>query len=305
MALQKLQPVLMFAAQHPEADLSLQALAHEARLSPFHLHRMFSAVAGETPKRYTLRLRLDRAAGMLLTSRASVLDIALVCGFQSHEVFSRAFRRRFGISPAAYRKRGFVVEIDVGQAARHVELVVQAGPCIGLYRHRDDGNAGEDMEYSITKRNIAPQPVLAVRRRVKPDAMAVALAEMFGEIFVFAQSSGTAMAGHPLTRFIEWGPGLITIDGCLPIAAPFTGKPFTGKPSGNVCGDSLPGGPVATMMHTGPYDKLIGAHAAMQQWIEEQGFVAQGAPWETYITDPAEYPDPNDWKTEIFWPLEG
>ena len=40
MALQKLQPVLMFAAQHPEADLSLQALAREARLSPFQLHRM-------------------------------------------------------------------------------------------------------------------------------------------------------------------------------------------------------------------------------------------------------------------------
>jgi effector-binding domain-containing protein len=58
------------------------------------------------------------------------------------------------------------------------------------------------------------------------------------------------------------------------------------------------------MMHTGPYEKLIGAHAAMQQWIEAQGFVAQGS-WESYVTDPVDYPDPDDWKTEIFWPLEG
>ncbi len=156
------------------------------------------------------------------------------------------------------------------------------------------------MEYSITKREITPQPVLAVRRRVKPDAMAAALAEIFGEIFVFAQSTGTALAGQPLTRFVQWGPGLITIDGCLPVATP-----FTGEPSGNVRAGTLPGGPVATMLHTGPYDKLVGAHAAVQQWIEAQDFVASGAPWETYITDPTEYPDPKDWKTEIFWPLEG
>jgi AraC family transcriptional regulator len=245
-------------------------------------------------------LRLDRAAGRLLTSRDTALDIALACGFRSHEVFSRAFRRRFGVNPTTYRKRGFVDAVNSNQALRHVEVVMQSGPCIGLYRHRDAGVSGEEMEYSITRREIASQPVLAVRRRVKPDAMAAALGEMFGEIFMFAHTSGTAMAGQPLTRFVEWGPGLITIDGCVPIAAP-----FTGDAKGNVRGDSLPGGPVATMVHTGPYDKLMGAHAAMQQWIEEQGLVAQGSPWEQYVTDPAEYPDPNDWKTEIFWPLGG
>jgi AraC family transcriptional regulator len=305
MLFRKLQPVLKFAAEHLNQDVSLAVLARETRLSPFHLQRVFSAVAGETPKKFTLRLRLDLAAGMLLANRDSVLDIALACGFQSNEVFSRAFKRRFGINPARYRKRGFAGGIDAEQTARHIDVVTHSGPCIGLYHlglhhHREDLSSGEEMEYSITKREIAPQPVLAVRRRVKPDAMAAALAEIFGEIFVFAQSTGTALAGQPLTRFIEWGPGLITIDGCLPVATP-----FTGEPSGNVRADTLPGGKVAMMLHTGPYDKLVGAHAAVQRWIEEQGLVAGGAPWETYITDPTEYPDPKDWKTEIFWPLDG
>ena len=56
--------------------------------------------------------------------------------------------------------------------------------------------------------------------------------------------------------------------------------------------------------HTGPYDKLTEAHAAIQVWIEDQGLVTAGAPWESYVTDPADYHDPADWKTEIFWPVK-
>jgi hypothetical protein len=60
----------------------------------------------ETPKRYTSRLRLKRAALRLLLLDDGVLDIALDCGFSCHETFSRAFRRRFGVAPQAFRKNG-------------------------------------------------------------------------------------------------------------------------------------------------------------------------------------------------------
>ena len=59
----------------------------------------------------------------------------------------------------------------------------------------------------------------------------------------------------------------------------------------------------ATTIHTGSYDQLQDAYGAIQQWIEAEGLVADGAPWESYVTDPAEHPDPRDWKTEVFWPL--
>src|SRR5580658_773694 len=103
----QIQPVLAFAAANLDEAVSLTALAEQAGLSPFHLHRIFSAAAGETPKQYTLRLRLARAALLLLRGKQSVLNVALACGFQSHETFCRAFRRRFGINPGAYRARGF------------------------------------------------------------------------------------------------------------------------------------------------------------------------------------------------------
>ena len=83
----------------------------------------------------------------------------------------------------------------------------------------------------------------------------------------------------------------------MPIAVPVPGE-------GEIRGDTLPGDFVATTTHTGSYDKLSEAHAAVQVWMEEQGLVAAGAPWESYVTDPADYPDPAEWKTEIFWPVE-
>ncbi len=154
------------------------------------------------------------------------------------------------------------------------------------------------MAYSITKKQIAPQPVLMVRRRVKPSEVATVLAEVLGHVFRHAQLYGMALAGQPLTRYLEWGPGLWTIEAGMPVTA------HVAAPAGkDLRAETLPGGFVATTTHAGAYDKLTEAHAAVQQWIEAEGLIAAGAPWEVYVTDPADFPDPKDWKTEIFWPL--
>jgi AraC family transcriptional regulator len=60
---------------------------------------------------------------------------------------------------------------------------------------------------------------------------------------------------------------------------------------------------VATTVHAGPYDKLPDAYAAIEQWMEAEGLVAAGAPWESYLNDPSDFPDPKDWKTEVSWPV--
>jgi effector-binding domain-containing protein len=59
----------------------------------------------------------------------------------------------------------------------------------------------------------------------------------------------------------------------------------------------------ATTIHMGPYDELPDAYGAIEQWIEAEGLISAGPAWESYITDPSEYPDPKDWKTEVFWPI--
>jgi AraC family transcriptional regulator len=295
--LRQLHPVLKWMTANLDRKLSLQALAERAGLSAFHLHRVFSAVAGETPKQFTLRLRLGRAAVLLLTGRESVLNIALACGFESHEVFCRMFRRRYGMTPSAYRARGFAMPVTEEQARFHAGLVAEVGPCIGLYHIKEQATVQRDaMEYSITKKQLEPQPVLAVRRRVARPELATALGEVYGRVYAHVQQNGIAMAGAPYARYLEMGTGLWTIEAGLPVIAPSGGE-------GDIAAGTLPGGLVAMTVHAGSYDQLHEAHAAIQKWMDKEGLRSAGAPWESYVTDPGTYPDPKDWKTEVFWPV--
>jgi AraC family transcriptional regulator len=180
--------------------------------------------------------------------------------------------------------------------------VEQAAPCLKLYHLQQRSELEKTvMTYSVTRKDIAPQPVLVMRRRVKRSDIAATIGEVLPHVFAHAQHHGIALAGLPFTRYIEMGPGLITMEPGMRIAS---GDGRTSKSGGaGVVADTLPGGPVATTTHTGPYEGLPDAYAAIQEWIEEQGFVASGSPWECYITDPSEQPDPKDWKTEVLWPL--
>ena len=297
--LRQVQPVLAFAATHLEEELPLATLAAQAGLSAFHLHRIFAAAAGETPKQFTLRLRLGRAAAMLLTAEDSVLSVALACGFQSHEGFCRAFRRRFGMTPSAYRRRGLAAGIRAPEAREHAAVVNQVGPCVALYRISNESRSKENgMTYSVTKQVIAPQPVLVVRRTVKRSEIASTIGEVLPRVFQYAQQSGIPLVGPPFARYVEVGPGLLTIEPGMRVAA--AGVVVSGA---EVVADTLPGGPVAVTTHVGPYDQLHEAYVALEEWMKAEGLKAGGAPWESYVTDPADFPDPADWKTEVFWPL--
>jgi AraC family transcriptional regulator len=84
-------------------DTSGDDLAARAYLSRFHFDRVVGAVAGETPARLRRRVLLERAAFRLVTSRATVLDVAIEAGYSSNEAFTRAFQRAYGVGPSAWR----------------------------------------------------------------------------------------------------------------------------------------------------------------------------------------------------------
>jgi AraC family transcriptional regulator len=92
---------------HLDGELTLAGLAAVAAFSPFHFHRVFKAVTGETLFDFIQRLRVERAAGALVAHpRQSVLEIALDHGFASAATFARAFRSRFGMSATEWRAGG-------------------------------------------------------------------------------------------------------------------------------------------------------------------------------------------------------
>jgi AraC-like DNA-binding protein len=89
-----------------------EELAGRLYLSRFHLDRVVSSVAGEPPRRFRRRILLGRAAYRLLTTDRSVLDVAVEAGYGSHEAFTRAFARAYGVPPAQWRRHPRAIRIE-------------------------------------------------------------------------------------------------------------------------------------------------------------------------------------------------
>ncbi len=278
-------------------DQTLGSMASHVGCSRYHLHRKISKILGETPKKYTSRVRLQRAAATLAKTNDSVLAIALESGFESHEVFSRAFKRLFGRTPRNFRKR-MVESYSYAERSRHHMHVQNIAPCISLYRipksqYRTINNMPTE---SIVKKEIEAQPILFIQRKIAQTQLQPTMAECFGALFGYGVKSGFAIAGQPIARYINTGPGLWTVDFIMPLAN-------SAEPEGEMQAGFLYEGSVAVAVHKGPYEELPETNAAVERWIEEKGLTANGPPWESYVTSPAEIPDPANWITEVYWPV--
>lgn len=102
----RINRVLDFIDRNIARELTLDELADVANFSPYHFHRIFSGMTGETVSRFIGRLRIERAATKLcIDPDLSVTDIALDLGYSSSAVFARVFKERFGCSATEWRSR--------------------------------------------------------------------------------------------------------------------------------------------------------------------------------------------------------
>ena len=93
--------------RHLGEELRLEELARVACFSPFHFHRIYAAITGETIREFVARIRLERAASSLLRHPdRSVTEIALDAGFGGSAAFARAFRAAYGTTASEFRKIG-------------------------------------------------------------------------------------------------------------------------------------------------------------------------------------------------------
>lgn len=100
----RLKRVLDYIEAHLGDPISLDDLACEACLSPFHFSRLFREATGLAPHRYLTGRRIHHAQQMILAGQASLVEVALDTGFGSQANFARVFRRSTGVSPRAYRE---------------------------------------------------------------------------------------------------------------------------------------------------------------------------------------------------------
>ena len=102
---ERLLRVLVHIQEHLDEPLALEELARLACLAPYHFHHVFTGMLGESLASHVRRLRLERAATRLKFTEMPVVEIAFEAAYETHEAFSRAFRKAFGLSPAQFRKR--------------------------------------------------------------------------------------------------------------------------------------------------------------------------------------------------------
>lgn len=152
------------------------------------------------------------------------------------------------------------------------------------------------MTYDIVRTTLEAQPVLFCSGRASMAELATLLGQLLPKVFGYATESGATMVGPPFVRYTEFSENEIAIEAGMPVAPGAAGK-------GDIELGELPAGPAASTIHTGPYDGLRDAHEAVEAWIRTQGTSPSGAPWEVYLTDPGEVPDPANWKTQVLWPV--
>lgn len=153
------------------------------------------------------------------------------------------------------------------------------------------------MSYEIRTRRLDPQPVLSIRGPVDPDGIEEAVGEFLGEVWKKLEADGREPAGPPFTRYHQIGESELVLEAGFPVSEEAAGE-------GRIESGELPGGEAISTDHIGPYEELPAAGEALEAWARERGRSAAGPRWEVYWTDPGEVEDPEQWRTEVFMPLQ-
>lgn len=111
----RINRVMDYIRLHLDKSFDLATLAGVASFSPYHFHRIFTAMVGETPNNFVSRIKLEKAAQLLHNNpKASVSDVAFLCGFVNISSFSRAFKSHFNMTTTEFRNQDKPIYIKNG-----------------------------------------------------------------------------------------------------------------------------------------------------------------------------------------------
>jgi AraC family transcriptional regulator len=280
--------VLLHIQAHLDEPLDLERLADVAHFSPFHFHRVFRGVVGESVKAHVRRLRLERAAGSLKSGSEPVTTIALDAGYESHEAFTRAFRALFGLSPSAYRRRQRAL------APSGVHVAVRAGAPSFTPLVLEDGI----MEARLVDRE--PLRVAFVRHTGPYDQVGIAWQQLCGwagPLGLLGPESTMLGVSHDDPDVTP--PEKLRYDACIPVGEDV-------EPAGNVGVQTVAGGRYAKTTHVGPYAGLALTYGLLcGQWLPAQDLepAADRPALEFYLDDPETTPEA-ELRTEIYMPVK-
>jgi AraC family transcriptional regulator len=287
---ERLLRALVYIQQHLDEEIELEALARVSHFSPYHFHRIFRGMMGESVKEHIRRLRLERAAVHLKHSRRSVTRIAFESGYESHEAFTRAFRLMFGESPSGFRaRRGTALFIETPSGVHF-----RANGRVNQFRTSTKG--WKTMDVRIKR--VEPMRVAFVRH-VGPY---IACGKAWEALCEWAGRKGLLVPGATFLGLSYDDPGVtpeekLRYDACLVVDDGVEAE-------GDVGIQEIHGGEYAVITHKGPYENLNKTYARiMGEWLPRSGREASANPsFEKYLNFPDDTA-PEDLVTEIHVPL--
>jgi len=121
----RINKVFDYIEENLTSEMSLEQLARVANFSKYHFHRIFYSMVGETLNQFIQRVRIERAATLLLTNRKlSITEVALNCGFSSSSVFARAFNSAFGLSASEWRNNKLAKKSNSGETKSNISQTI-------------------------------------------------------------------------------------------------------------------------------------------------------------------------------------
>jgi AraC family transcriptional regulator len=269
----RIQRVVDYVAEHLDKELDLETLAGVACFSPYHFHRIYRGLLGETVTETVRRLRLQRAAMDLLSRKLSIDRTARRAGYDSQAAFTRAFRAEYGEPPARYRGARRSAQLHQGwdPSLYQVEKIVLPKLRVAAIQHRGD--------YQLTSRT-------------------------FERLMTVAATTGLLT---PTTRTIgiyhddpvSLPQNVLRSTACITV-------PGECVLSGELAEAYIEGGPYARIVHTGPYAELKTAYDWLYQtWLPDSSEEPRDLPClEEYLNNPRQV-SAKDLKTAVMMPLQG
>lgn len=287
----RIERVLHYIVDHlddvGQNPLDIHRLAEEAFLSPYHFHRVYVAMMGETVADTLRRHRLHRAAIKLTASATPVALLASEAGYGSAQAFTRAFREAYNVPPAQYRLHG---KLSAALQSTSTEFKFKEHPMFNL-------------------KDVHIQNLPAIRiAKLQHKGDFQAIGSTFERLMVWAAGQSLMKAGTRTFGIYYDDPKSKPADELRSDACVEIPRQYDMKSSGHadVRAAETASGRCAVFVFTGPYSELENPYRWLYDtWLPQSNEEPRNdAPFEEYLNDARNTP-PAELKTAICIPLKG
>ncbi len=151
------------------------------------------------------------------------------------------------------------------------------------------------MAFNFELKQAAAKPALAVRTHAAVQDLPSVFGRVYGAIMQYMGELGEQPVGMPYAAYYSLDMQNMDLEIGFPVARKLVGK-------GEIQPSEFPGGRLASVMHVGPYDKMVATYQALTDWVKAQGLETTGVSYELYYTGPETPPEQT--RTEIIFPIK-